>query len=277
MKQTPQFWPAACSMALALLCADASAGVDVTASLANFQIGVLDLTPDDGQAAGYREWSGGAGVSATIFREAVVWHGNGSNYTEQYPAAGATSSLDGGMSSAYFNGGQMGGFKMEAHMSNQFISPVVHASNIDGQGTGSVSLEVQPHTAITVTGLLSMRGRLTDVGPLGPDDTLTPYASFQFRGDYVSAPWSAIDDRLELSFASDPTSADLSKQLNYSFANNSDKRTTLFLSYSLRTGISADTPAVTPPVPEPSSYLMLGAGMLMLGAVARRRRQIRGR
>ena len=240
---------AAVSLALAMPMSFATAAtVSAGASVTNVQFHVVDLTPDDGQAGGIIYERRFATLSATVgdsydqvffgdWRAASLSKSSGNNY-----ASSTQSGIPGEIRSyAQNSGGDKGSSTFGSH---------------DGD------FWLLPHTSISMSG--HMAGFVQSAG--GPGHASATAQSTAVFYDYIS--FERLDSaslKVDLTSSSHGTSYD--EDFRLSFKNDTDD--IRFISWG--SGAYADA-ATTAPVPEPEGYAMFAAGLLLLGAVARRRK-----
>ncbi|GGY24095.1 PEP-CTERM sorting domain-containing protein [Pseudoduganella albidiflava] len=236
-----------------LLCSHAAAAVHTTASsaFANVQFGVIDLTPDDGVAAGYQ-----FGPRSTEF-EASFTNGDHHDFDRFDPAlpvpVNAQASYYGYWASATTNG-QLGNLQTAVDTG----SLQRHGDGAYGSAWQNVSILLKAHSAFTVAGRADASVQTSD--PALP--ILPGRASFGVFLNYVSLdqPHQSFFHHLEL--GNGASSLSYGDTFSLIARNDLDHDIALNLSFSSYAAAWANVLAV----PEPTTYLMLGAGLLVLGA-----------
>ncbi len=227
-----------------------AAAVSAGAAVTNVQFHVVDLTPDDGQAGGityYKRESSLSAVAGNLvdgkdyndWRAASVYKSDGPNHASMTQSGNPVEI----QARAEANGGDY--------------------------GTAAYGLQegyfwLRPHTSITMTGHIA--GFVQSVS--GPSyATANSAASVYFYDEGRPGYYTLAEIRKELNLNSSPYGAVYDEDFNLSYANNTN--TALAIRW---TNYEYTYAAVTTPVPEPEGYAMLTAGLLLLGAVARRRK-----
>lgn len=261
MKSTPIFATALLGASLTLACGTASAAshTSATSNLSPLQFQLSDLTPSDGQAAGMQydylssflnsrlEEPGPPPTSPTATRV----------YT------GTLLATDTLLNNAYaHSAGHQSGQLGDQHGESTLLELSPVESRALAAGNNSAVLTLLPHTALTITGRATGAASVADM--LNPADYLA----------HAGARVSLLDaDRNSIGYFEQSVDADGSRltasfdeTLEWHYANDSDSNMTLYL-YA---GIDNDTSRIAA-VPEPASYAMLGAGLLLVGGWRRRR------
>lgn len=253
MNVNPSFSKLVAGAALALVAASATAAEGpastAIARVTGLQFGVLDLQPDDGVAASFRPDS----VSGDL---AVVLNAQ----TDSLHVSGAASEIL-GLASEYSSAQAMYG-------ATGTIGAVANARSDLGPGGRANALLDQrfgfflsPNAALTVAGT-------------------SEYAVMRQTPDF-SVAWGKTRTLIEMRSAGQPElltymrrevevppGADSSNLEDFwlGFANTTDNEIYVDVSFNF----AAQTAVGTIPVPEPFTYSMLGAGLLLLGTVKRR-------
>ncbi len=252
MNIIPSFSKLGAGAMLALVAATATAAGPAATAIARvtgLQFGVLDLLPDDGVAASFRPDSTSGDLSVTL-----------NSQTEMRHLTGSTSDILGlasGQSSAQAMYGATG-----------TIGAIANArSDLGPGGRANASLDerfgffLSPNAALTVAGT-------------------SEYSVMRDTSNFTVA-WGKADTLIEMRSAGQPElltymrrtvelekGADSSNLENFwlGFANTTDNEIYVDVSFAF----AAQTAVGTIPVPEPFTYSMLGAGLLLLGFVKRR-------
>ena len=263
MRHHPVRYARLAAVALTLACGTAVAapGISASAAISHVQLGVIDLTPNDGQAAGYSTYrfldEQASGLSlpddhVNLFQPSYMSDSpkhTGVAYGDSYAQTSSN--------------GAIGEMQVAAHLQAAY-GP---SGQLDASGTSQQRLWVtlQPHTAFYVSGHYDLRG--AEIG--NPDKYYSGRAVAQVSL-LVNQDKTRFSDILYLPGGRSSASDDF--WLGY--ANTSDRESEVLLDFSIVASTYAWAPAI-PPVPEPDSYLMLGAGLLLLGAIGRRRAAVR--
>ena len=233
-------------------------GSNINAS--NVQFGVIDLTPNDGQTGSYTRSSyQGSEFSLLItdspqrriedeIRHDVPWSGSATTQAS-YGSSHATSSATGifgqGQSSATLSG-----------------TGIIHGvSGFYSLMNGMLS----PHTALVLTGRLSMTASQAGGDPTRDTGA---FSTAYFKIGTTSWPFRESVLSLVVRAGSSLPSDALDQDFRLTFSNNSNVAQEVQVDMQYRSTVFNEISAV----PEPSSYAMLGAGLLLLGAVARRKK-----
>jgi hypothetical protein len=250
--------------AFALSSPAAQAGaVSASISISDLKYQLTDLTPNDGQAANVDMW--------TLWPEVTSWAG--SDYHDVTGGAGnltATSSAGGGSASASLTHSTLTGEKWQSRLLNnsvQAISPVAGQYEQVGsaaKGDGSLDLLIYPHTTLVITGHITAEAQFAPVANHAG-------SIYIFINAGIGGGTGGIHQELTLTDA-DPAHYSFSQDFTLSFVNN----TAYYYSptFANQTQVIVDNQPSTMPVPEPSSYAMLGVGLAVMGALARKRKQV---
>jgi hypothetical protein len=260
------------SLALVGFNASADAGYRLRSETSPVAITVIDLTPGDGRAAGFTkevaqhslftsfsdsdhvlgsDYKGGAAPSASVSLE------SGANYTKRSYGPG------------------VGQFANDTLLSIGKHGALATASN--GDSSEGFSLTILPFTEVhlSATYMLSIERTGSDMAysmaSVGAGMSINQW-SFDSNG----VPSNTFNQEYRVSKRVTDSSGNESEsgQFDLVYANHLPWAETIqfyaFTSHAVNMGqITHDIP----PVPEPETYAMLGMGLLVLGATARRRQR----
>ncbi|MBB3119731.1 PEP-CTERM sorting domain-containing protein [Pseudoduganella violacea] len=242
--------------------ASAAHSTTAQASLSNLKLGVIDLTPNDGVAAGYQ-----LGSRSTQVAVAGQWLENGqaagsSNRQQfEFPVPVNFQVAHGGLKAQAQLSGSLGTLK-----SSVTGTPELgwNGQSMTGDASQTVRVLLKAHTALRISGDYSALLSTQNPGYFNLPGQTQLGVSF----DSLSMP-GLISERFNKSWSLAPGSAGESASGGFSLlaSNNTDDDIEASLGFYVGSSVSLA------PVPEPTTWLMLGAGMLVL---AGRRRFDRG-
>ena len=234
-----------------LFAASPSAAVRTTASaaLTNVQFSVTDLTPDDGIAAGYqfspRTTVIGASLSIGEFYDgfqAMPYFPvpvNAQAHFSDYSAQATTSGALGDLSTAI----DVGAMRWQG-------------DRAETQTFQSVAVLLKAHSAFTVSGHAEATLWTANPGyPVLPG-LAGSGASLYYRS--VEKPWLGARGSVQL--AAGQSQANYDEWFSLTATNDFDYDIELLLEFSTSSSVNYDVSAV----PEPGTWAMLGAGLLVL-------------
>lgn len=239
-------------LSLAGASAHAAKNISVGASLSNASMTVIDLTPDDQQAAGYRfDHVSGSSVDATMRAPAAAWSQTESASSAGYEPVSAT--VVNGASTSVSSAGSWANLRTDVQLYDS-LDPKGDAS---GNVTQELSVLVAPHTQL----VFSAYGEVSIAS--GGNDFIGNAVTTVILGSQY---WS----RSMIQGGGQNDSGVRGQTFSMSYVNNSDSEQ--YLRMYMNT-LTRSRYQGTSPVPEPETYAMLGLGMLVVGAAARRHRQ----
>ncbi|MCE3604519.1 PEP-CTERM sorting domain-containing protein [Massilia sp. P8910] len=260
------------SLALVGFNASADAGYRVRSETSAVAITVIDLTPNDGRAAGFTKEVAQNRLYTQFTNNS---HVVGSDYNGGAAPSGSVSIESGTSYAKRSYGPDIGQFASDTAISIGKHGALATSSNGDsGQG---FSLTILPFTEVHLTGtyMLSIERTGSDMAYstayVGAAMSLNQW-SFDSNG----VPTHTFNDEYRVSKQVTDSSGNESESGHFDLVYTNDRpwaetiRYDAFISESVSMGqISHEIP----PVPEPVTYAMLGMGLLVLGATARRRQR----
>ncbi|ELX12127.1 hypothetical protein Jab_1c07200 [Janthinobacterium sp. HH01] len=242
------------------LSAHAGGSATATASWSNLTLGVIDLTPADGNAASYA-----LNFSNVSFTDVVDGEQAGGNYqyvntyvprdqpmskVVQYQGASASSSTNGTPGNLYS--------QTYLPSTSGYVSLAIRDNNF-------LYLDLAPHSALTLSGHVETSITFAgDSSPYGYDASASAALSIRLWDDRDFPTYLSQNSRVTWQWGSAPN---LSRDYTVTYKNTSDTTQSVVVNYATFVESS-----LLPSVPEPGSYAMLGVGLALLGAVARRRK-----
>ena len=260
--QTPLHCLVVSILAAATLSAPARAAVppvqgSASATMSNVQFGVIDLTPGDGNAAGYQLQS---------MRTSLYLNGRTDTSGHNYPAdpvPNVPSSLD-----FKLNGSEM--FAATEGTIGALTSFALGNSVLGGDGyMGATSYQrfdilLRPYSAFSISG---------HVTTTGPRELAAHLFYFTLGQSYVEISDDPLTQSVQFvretrSYGDFPDAAPVDEDFTVAFANGTPHDVLL----NVRLGTQAMVNRQVIPVPEPSAAVLLGAGLLLLPVLRRRER-----
>ncbi|WP_166893778.1 PEP-CTERM sorting domain-containing protein [Massilia sp. CCM 8734] len=240
------------SLSLAGGSAFAAPSVGVGAAIGNPSMTVIDLTPDDGQVAGYRfHDTASSSLNASLTVPAASWTQTESASSDKFALIDATALY--GSSSSVSSAGQWGNLRTDLHLDDSVGHRGVGAGNL----SQTMTVVVTAHTKV----VFSAYGEVSidnSAGASFGNAVTTVYFGGEYwvRGMQQGAGWNDSGVRGET--------------FSMSYVNNTNTEQHVFLGMHILTRAVYQAPS---PVPEPATYAMFGLGALMIGALARRQRR----
>lgn len=233
---------------------DAVAGTTATAAFTEVQFSVLDLTPDDGVAANFQ-----FGPRTSDFRAGTSGSGGFSSqeFNPHFPVPVLALAQSGGRTARASTSGALGDMSTMAVSGPAFLEHDI----VQATGFQEVRILLGAHSEFIVNGRADLA-----VSTDTPFDSMTQGRSiFTVSMDYesIGGPFQAWGKVLELKQGD----TQLGFGDSFSFSAVNDNPFDIELRLRFETFSTATYELL--PVPEPSTWLMLGAGLL---AIAARRR-----
>ncbi|WP_206752962.1 PEP-CTERM sorting domain-containing protein [Massilia aquatica] len=240
------------SLSLAGGSALAAPVLNVGASISKPSLTVIDLTPDDGQVAGYRfHDTASSSLNASLTALAASWTQTESASSDKFALVDATALY--GSSRSVSSAGQWGNLRTDLHIDDS----VGHRGAGAGNVNQAMTVLVTAHTQVVFSayGEVSIDNR---AGASFGNAVTTVYFGGEYwvRGMQQGAGWNDNGVRGET--------------FSMSYVNNTNTEQYVSLNMNILTRAVYQAPS---PVPEPATYAMFGLGALMVGALARRQRR----
>lgn len=306
------------SLALWATCSVWAAGqvVQVSNQITGLQLQVVDLTPEDGLAASampyqaYMEPDPATGTSLQVFNMNTATQGydeiyNGTVFdSTNINRSDAAGSIVKNNSGIYLNTG------LDAAAANNAIgtfqlntgSPQYQSATAGIYPWGWLALTVAPHTAVSISANVAQSIEM-DLSQLAGSAQWQPFlnagyslalsanigfdiTSSDFTGGFEEPHYSSTNQYLssessinELGQLTGGGPVSQSKNVELTFANDSDNEVVRYFSVSAHTGYTLEAvaplaPVEVPAIPEPSTYAFMALGLIGLGVVARRSRPL---
>ncbi len=232
-----------------------------SSSFSNLRLGVFDLTPDDGLAAGFS-------IASSTSPHLLSYIHDGTNtlaHEELFPGIDqpGTARVDyGGAYVETRSTGTVGGLGAQAYVPSDFS--VRPRSNLHGSVVHEMWLTIRPNTVVTLTGHVSTLAEfdVADTREYKIDSYLTALMADD-RYDQI------VDYSHQSTAATGgPLSNGRDDDFAMAYANGSDQDLRVW--FHLSTYAKIETVAA---IPEPQTWCMLGGGLLFLGVGRRYQRR----
>ena len=264
---------AAACCAVAVLPVPSFAAASGSARLGNFSFSVVDLTPDDGAAAGYRfidlaAPGGGTSVSASVRiagAEPVV---ESLNNPDGFAALAANAQVPGVTMHASASANELRAEGAGNVANGSFSGNVDSRSFRDAAATPAGEIVLAPYSRLVLQ--VQMELAVAVDGHCLLDRCESAYASAGVSLQGVPGevgPGMSEFDSLTLDWA-DPTRRHLSDSRSLTFVLSLDNMSAqeMYATYEASVELSGLSLA---PIPEPSTWALMAAGLLAVGTAAR--------
>ncbi|NHZ87603.1 PEP-CTERM sorting domain-containing protein [Massilia sp. CCM 8733] len=237
-------------------CGGAVAATTGSISVTNVQFQIIDLTPDDGISAGI-SFTGFTGHATSLASNHSTWTFPSDQQYTKGDLITSTTALgrDRGTSAI----SQAGGLHLDVERHDS-----ADKTSVGAKGSTSYGFVLAPNTKVIVTGSAQIKNDVS--GPL-PDNAYKGHKAFNLLRLTLRS-YSHTLGKYEKTFSSGvvgPELVDIDDQFSLSTSNTGGADKELWFNTSaILSGAN--------PVPEPATYAMFGVGLLMLGAMARRKR-----
>ena len=241
--------------------AAADSGLVIKAGFSNVQLNVFDLAPHDGQAASYTVDS----YKTTYFYGLNSTAPGGSRqYYEGSTEGIGPQQFDTSFGNASAQFGFTGFGAMQSNATA--LSDVGEGGGAHALGRVVATITLSPHSALSLSGLVTTSADWQDARYVTGNGHLEARV---FIGEGYA--WS-ITNKLEhySQFWDKSREENWSKDFWFAYANQTDSDMTITVDMSANASATIYTLA---PVPEPSSWAMLGAGLGLLGLIGRRKQR----
>lgn len=259
-------------LALAGFNASADAGYRVRSETSAVAITVIDLTPNDGRAAGFNK--------EPVDNSMSIWFSNRDHFLDAVGSPGTAPSdavsLQNGPSLATRSYGPgVGQFSSDTAVSIARQGTPVSLSQ--GETRQTFSLEILPFTEVHLTGTYMLSVERTGSELVSVAGIVNSGMSInQWSFDSNGIPTNTFRDEYYASIDLENSSGNESKSGQFDLVYRNYGSGTQMIHYFAYTSdevrMGQFEPGI-PPVPEPETYAMLGLGLLVLGATARRRQR----
>lgn len=233
----------------------ALAAATTSASLSHLRLGTLDLTPDDGIAAGYDIGEASALLQAVFGTAAEL----STQEISPEPNQPASVRID--------HGSSFGEARTSGMLGDLSTDATAYANARDfviaGVSEQLVWLTLRPNTVLTVSGHLT-----TAAAGIDDDFAYNPYSEVSVMVADENLHVATFLHRYSYTQLDEIIAPGLDEDFLLTYGNGSDQDLLVYLYVHTQSEILA-----LAPVPEPGTWAMLCAGLLTMGAAARSRRR----
>jgi MYXO-CTERM domain-containing protein len=240
----------------AYFAAPASAGLVARASISDMRISVVDLTPDDGEPAGFN-----LGVYSVNLVARIETDGQSDSDSDS-PAAGMPGRAEvsaPGMGAAIYTSGALGEIIAENHLAASNIS-------LSAEGYQYWGLNLLPHSRLVIQGSMTVEAIWTPQ-PYAWDYFAEASAGMSFAA-WGGPPPFQVGHGYRFSGNNSAQQVRETEDYTYVYENVGDSVVSVYVNGGAWVGGRASVSAV----PEPGALPMLLAGIALLPAWCRRRR-----